>query len=424
MTPPKFLARYRNVLREKGGAAVCTVPTILERDEKYTLYYTPFEKVNDQAKLVLVGITPGGNQLSEAYTMAGHLIRDGFSDDEVLQRVKETTTFSGAPMRVNLHKLIKTYRINELIGVRNPASLWHDAAHLLHATSIVPHAAFFGEKNFAGGFTQVRKSPVLWRSFIRDFVSSLSNLPSDARFLALGPNPQEALEWCVENEHLAPEQILGSVPHPSPAGGSRTRVFVGERRIDEIDEGDPVSHEVTKLQGQARQLQATVSTLLELEGAETATPWGIDFTAEPPETPKPKHAAAAKQPTGAKRLNSRRDDAFSDIKATLEGAGYQRTTGTQKVTQFVHSGTGRTVYVDRQVKGIELYVHPSDTDRAKMASSGLTVQRLRYAKNSNLKDFPRGGTTGQHYGFKVGFERLADFRQFLDHFGQSGHWAA
>ena len=421
MTPPKFLARYRSVLREKGGAAVCTVPTVLERDEKYTLYYTPFEKVNDQAQLVLVGITPGRNQLSYAYTMAGRLIREGCPDDEVLQRVKEATTFSGSTLKYNLYHVIKTYRINQLIGVPDPAYLWREAAHLLHATSVVPHAAFSGEKNFAGGFTLVRKSPVLWRSFMRDFVSSLSSLPSNARFLALGPNPQEALEWCVENEHLAPEQILGSVPHPSPAGGSRTRVFVGDKRIDEIAEDDPVRREVTKLQGQARQLQATVSTLLGLEGADTARPWGIDFTTEPPETRKAKNAAAVKKPTGANPLNSRRDDAFSDIKETLARAGYQLTTGTKKVTQFVHAGTHRTVYVDHQVKGIALYVHPSDTDRAKMSSSSLTVHRLRYAKNSNLRSFPRDSTHGQHYGLKVAFEALSDLRQFLDDFGESPH---
>jgi hypothetical protein len=55
---------------------------LLEREEKKKLeiYYAPFEYVNERAKVVIVGITPGLHQMKKSYSTVinarGHLHGD------------------------------------------------------------------------------------------------------------------------------------------------------------------------------------------------------------------------------------------------------------------------------------------------------------------------------------------------------------
>ena len=416
MTPPIFFEHYKSVLAKFGHEAALEADTILEKDEKITLYYTPFEMVNTEAKLVLVGITPGRQQVRDAYRLAHQFIQEGRPDHEVLTRVKTAATFSGANMRHNLRKILTTYKIDELIGISDPDSLWGGAAHLLHATSVIPHAAFSGHRNFAGEFSDVRASPVLWNCFIRDFVSSLGSLPPKARFLPLGHTAQNALTWCVEKEYIVAEQVLGSVPHPSGAGGSRVSVFVGERRPDDLGEGDPVRREIHKLQQDARRIQATVAGLLQLNPADAGSPWGMDFTVGPHEFATQTSAKPPKAGTPARSKATPDVADFDHLTSCFERAGYQLSHATKKVAGFMHGRGGRTVYLDRQVKGIGIWVHPAHAEEANAIAADFTKSRLRYTKHSNLTTFPRYEHSGEHYGLKVAFENASDLEHFLNHF--------
>ena len=226
----------------------------LGKDE---LFYMPFEHVNEAARLVIIGITPGPNQITESYELASTYLRLGWPEERIIREVKKTATFGGPQMRPNLVKMLRHFRFRDLLGIAREEDLWGRNADILHATSVIPHAAFRGGKMFAGSFDEVLNSAVYRQSFERDFLPSVAGL-GDAYFLALGPTPLAALRWCGERDILNSERILGSFPHPSSSGGSQVAIYLRERATTSLREKDPVRNRLDFLKASFDELQASM----------------------------------------------------------------------------------------------------------------------------------------------------------------------
>jgi hypothetical protein len=239
---PVLLDRFRKALLQHGKEAVRTNETRLARSDngRDELFYVPFEHMNCRARLVIVGITPGPTQLELAYGAAQARLKAGLSDDLVLERAKKEGSFGGDTMRPNLVKMLAFFGIPELLGVGNANDLWGTAWHDLHATSVVPHAAFRNGKPFAGTFQEVLEVESFRECFERDFAATLPLISGEARYIALGPTPLEALDWCAKHGLLKPEQVLGAFAHPSRNGGSQVAVYLGEKPIKTLSPKDPV----------------------------------------------------------------------------------------------------------------------------------------------------------------------------------------
>jgi hypothetical protein len=238
---PILLDRFRNELRQKGRKAVRTDATRLGRSEnrRDELFYVPFEHMNCAAQLVIVGISPGPEQMKLAYDAVQARLAV-LSDDLVLERAKREGSFGAPTMRPNLIKMLECFGFPELLGIPSAGSLWEESWTSLHATSIVPHAAFRGGKPFSGSFQEVLASKIFYESFQRDFAATLPLISRQARYIALGPTPLAALDWCSERGLLNPNQVLGAFAHPSTNGGSQVPVYLGEKRIDDLSNRDPV----------------------------------------------------------------------------------------------------------------------------------------------------------------------------------------
>ncbi|MGM4960877.1 hypothetical protein ACT4MK_36795 [Bradyrhizobium barranii] len=200
----------------------------------------PFEHVNVDARLVIVGITPGATQRDEACEAAGRLLRRGLPDGEILRQVKKLAAFGGQAMRPNLERMIDALDIMALLGGGRASELWGGRAHLLHATSVVPHAAFVKGKPFAGSFEEIQRVDVLRRSFERDFLPTLHHLRRDSYFIGLGPTPAAALSFAADKGLIDRSRILGWLAHPSTSGGSQVSIYLGEKKVEELKERDPV----------------------------------------------------------------------------------------------------------------------------------------------------------------------------------------
>jgi hypothetical protein len=98
---PVLLDRFRKVLHQHGKEAVRINETRLARSDngRDELFYVPFEHMNCRARLVIVGITPGPNQMELAYAAVQARLRAGLSDDMVLERAKKEGSFGGEPRR-------------------------------------------------------------------------------------------------------------------------------------------------------------------------------------------------------------------------------------------------------------------------------------------------------------------------------------
>ncbi|NTF17929.1 hypothetical protein G6L37_05900 [Agrobacterium rubi] len=242
---PILLDRFRDVINRKGEAAVKSKETLLASDGRDDLYYIPFEWTNPRAKLVVVGITPGPNQMELAYRTASSKIKVGLDDEGVLKAAKEHGAFGSATMRPNLIKMMNHFGFAELFEVDDVADFWGASADVFLGTSVIPHAAFRNGKPFAGSFDDVMKSKIFSECFHADFVPSLRDIPDDARFVALGETPLRALSWCVRNGKLREEQVLGALAHPSTNGGSSVDAYLGIKTT--FTPNDPVRNRVDRL---------------------------------------------------------------------------------------------------------------------------------------------------------------------------------
>ena len=240
---------FEPILRKSGSSAVRHPDTLLAKEAPYEIFYIPFEHVNRRARLVIVGITPGMNQLEMAYAEAQRLLQLGTSHAGVLEAVKTIAAFGGEAMRPNLLRMLRHFNFAKMLGISDEAELWDGASALLHSTSVVPHAAFKNGKMFSGSFDEIIKVGVLGRRFEIDFIPTLSEMADDALYVALGKTPYDALKHCVGLGVIKESQLLGAMAHPSRSGGSQVAVYLGEKTLADLDPADPVRGRVEWLTG-------------------------------------------------------------------------------------------------------------------------------------------------------------------------------
>lgn len=257
-----MFTRFRSELETHGATALKRRTTLINMAGKDELFYTPFEHVNVGARLVLVGITPGTTQLELAYTEAQRLIRAGASDPEILLATKQIGAFGGPSMRPNLIRMLKHFRFAQILRIRDEEDLWGSESRLLHATSVIPHAAFHATKMFAGSFSEVQATPIFWKCFLEDFVPTLKKVNSEALYIALGPTPLNALAWCVAENLLRGEQILGALAHPSTSGGSQVGYYLREKTKGDLKPQDPVRARTEWLDQAYNEMQNQTARLL------------------------------------------------------------------------------------------------------------------------------------------------------------------
>lgn len=265
---PVHLGRYRDVINRLGEAAVKSKETLFAASGHDEVYYIPFEWTNSEARLVVVGITPGPTQLELAYRTASSKIKVGLDDEGILKAAKMHGAFGGASMRPNLIRMMDHFGFADLFGVDSVEDFWGRRADVFMGTSVVPHAAFRRGKPFAGSFDEIMKSNALTECFLYDFVPSLKDIPDTAKFVALGDTPLRALAWCVRNGHLQEHQVMGAFAHPSTSGGSAVDAYLGIKT--EFTEKDPVRHRVDRLRMFHERMSRSIEAMRAEAGAHLA----------------------------------------------------------------------------------------------------------------------------------------------------------
>lgn len=265
----ELLPKFRSALARCGAAGVGKPEFELGRDGKYSLHYVPFEYVNKAAKLVIVGITPGPNQIQLAYAGAQRAIQAGLSDEEVMIASKKQGAFGSDTMRPNLLKMLRHFGFDSILGVNDISSLWGSNAHLLHSTSVVPHAAFvqmrakgaIKDAPFAGDFDEVLRCSLLRTCYEERFLPALRSINADALYVGLGRCPEQALATAVERGYLRKEQVLGAFSHPSTSGGSSVSYYLREKSIDDLSPKDPVRNRTDWLDAAYAAMQSATDHL-------------------------------------------------------------------------------------------------------------------------------------------------------------------
>lgn len=199
----------------------------LARDGPVSLHYVPFERVNPAARVVVVGLTPGRQQMRLALQAAGASLRAGGSLDEALDAVSATASFAG-PMRTRLVRMLDDIGLPEVIGVETTAMLWTSEGMAYEdSTSAILHAAFVGDTNWGGSSPEISKVPLLQAMARQVLGAHLNELSPHSLVVPLGKAAAEA----VALAGVDGRRVLRGLPHPSGQNGHLPRQFA-ERRND------------------------------------------------------------------------------------------------------------------------------------------------------------------------------------------------
>lgn len=334
----------------------------------------------------------------------------------ILREVKKVGAFGGPSMRPNLLKMLRHFRFEKLLGISDVESLWGSDADLLHSTSVVPHAAFKNGKMFAGSFDEVIKSPLLRECFRDCFLPSVEEMQSEALFVGLGPCPEAALEWCVQQGVVRRDQVLGSFCHPSNSGGSTTRYYLREVAKHELDANDPVHNRTGWLDRAYERMHTSTTSRLGGTAPTVIVRHEAPVTQKSGAAPLAKVTPVARKGRGTAKLGAT-SDGVAVILAEVRKAGYRQTKETTKLAEF-EAPCGQIVYVVKttsRINRINVMVHPSLKRETMIALPGVASVSDEYRFHSNMTQFPKrinGGITEIAHGWQVSLDNRQYTRRY------------
>jgi hypothetical protein len=209
----------------KGGTSLKS-RLRLAQDERIEVCYAPFEYINPQARVVIVGITPGETQMVNALKELRRQLDRGADPIHALIAAKQTGAFSGA-MRPNLVGLLDCIGVNRWIGIRTCDELFGLSAHLVQTTSVLRNPVFVDGENY-NGTPNMTRHPLLRNQLMTYFAEDVKALPN-AIFVPLGDQVAVALRYLAEQGLLDRQRILDGLPHPSGANAERIAYFLGRK---------------------------------------------------------------------------------------------------------------------------------------------------------------------------------------------------
>ena len=227
----QLIERFAPVIRtlsasELDGSSSLNDKLRLAQDGDIEICYAPFEYINPQARVVIVGITPGRTQMLNALTEARKQLDRGSDLATTLVAAKQTGAFSGA-MRPNLVNLLNHIGINRLLKIPTCDALFGSAAHLVQTTSVLRNPVFICGENY-NGTPNMTRHPLLREQLITHFGEDAKALPN-ALFVPLGDKVTEALHFLADRGMMNRNRILDGLPHPSGANAERIAYFLGNK---------------------------------------------------------------------------------------------------------------------------------------------------------------------------------------------------
>lgn len=211
---------------EMAGGTAFYEKLRLARHDDIEVCYAPFEYLNPQARVVIVGITPGRTQMLTAVKEARRHIDHGSDASTTLQAAKRSAGFSGA-IRPNLVGLLDSVGLQRWLGIPSCDALFGTAAHLMQTASVLRNPVFVGGKNYNGAPNMTR-NPLLREQLQTHFGEDVRAFQK-AIFIPLGDKVTEALHFLADQGRLERDRVLDGLPHPSGANAERIAYFMGKK---------------------------------------------------------------------------------------------------------------------------------------------------------------------------------------------------
>lgn len=197
---------------------------LVDQENNVEIYYSPHnEYINKVAKVIIVGITPGFQQMKTAYETLRNELANGHSLEEGLKKSKIAGSFAGS-MRRNLIHMLEECGLPPALGIKDAASLFSTERNILHTTSVIKYPAFYKGKNYTGSQPMIDKNKLLSSYAYTIFPEELAQLPSKALVIPLGKAVDRVLTNLAQEGKIT-QAFLTGFPHPSGANGHRRKQF-------------------------------------------------------------------------------------------------------------------------------------------------------------------------------------------------------
>lgn len=212
--------------------AGCSDPNLrLDQAGEILIDYAPFDHIEPEAELAIVGLTPGRTQAANAIEAMAHALHLGVTPSAALARAKRIASFSG-PMRANLVALLDAIGLPALYGHSRAAEFFVDGGARVHFTSVLRYPVFIDGRNYSG--TPAPLAHPLLRAMIeRHLASEIGALPR-ATWVPLGRQAETVLFHLAQKGRLDRTRILAGLPHPSGANAERIAYFLGRKPRDTL----------------------------------------------------------------------------------------------------------------------------------------------------------------------------------------------
>ena len=208
-------------LKKIGTSSIVNKEFLIKKDGNIEIYYAPFDYINSKAKIVIVGITPGLQQMTQSF----QVIKDGKS----LKEVKDLSSFKGS-MRTTLIKYMDELKINKILKIKSCESLFNLDSKYLHTTSLVKYPVFDKGRNYSGA--NILKKKILLDFIEKNFLEELKTLKKSI-IVPLGNTVSSTIEYLNSKYNLKLECFLKGFPHPSGAN-ARKNIQFKENKISMI----------------------------------------------------------------------------------------------------------------------------------------------------------------------------------------------
>ena len=208
----KYLKQIKS-LKKISKQNIISNKFLINSEGDIKIYYAPFDYINSKAKIMIVGITPGYQQMLQSF----EVINDGKS----LKEVKDLSSFKGS-MRTGLIKYLDELEVNKKLKIKSCESLFNKDSKYLHTTSLVKYPVFDKGKNYSGA--NILKKKILIEFIEKNFLKELKTLKK-AIIIPLGNTVSSTIEYLNNKYDLKLACFLKGFPHPSGANARKNIQF-------------------------------------------------------------------------------------------------------------------------------------------------------------------------------------------------------
>ncbi|MGI8962727.1 MAG: hypothetical protein ACR2IV_23805 [Bryobacteraceae bacterium] len=193
------------------------------------VYYAPFHYLNKNARVLLMGLTPGWTQMEKAFRAARLGIAQGLDGEALFHHIDMTACFGGGLMRNNLISMLNEIGLHRCLKIGSCADLFDlqkPGPPLAGFTSAVSAPIFRKGSNYRGYGPQLLQVPRLKQWVLENLAKEFASV-HEAVIVPLGTVANEVIQFLHGHEPplIRPDRCFTGFPHPSGANGHRKPVF-------------------------------------------------------------------------------------------------------------------------------------------------------------------------------------------------------